>query len=98
MYDNARSDVHSRPLSRSFQLLFHKVKNINVEEEGSTARFLELVLTDMGPELHYKLYNHAVDCLNNGKAVRRRLGELGDGTTRQNRQSIVVGAGSVQSG
>ena len=65
---------------------------LNVEQEGSTTRFLELVLTDAGHELHCSLYNQAVDCLRKGKTVRRRLGELGDGTSRVDRRSIVVGA------
>ena len=65
---------------------------LNVEQEGSTTRFLELVLTDAGHELHCSLYNQAVDCLRKGKTVRRRLGELGDGTSRVDRRSIVMGA------
>ena len=65
---------------------------LNVEQEGSITRFLELVLTDAGHELHCSLYNQAVDCLRKGKTVRRRLGELGDGTSRMDRRSIVVGA------
>ena len=65
---------------------------LNVEQEGSTTRFLELVLTDAGHVLHCSLYNQAVDCLRKGKTVRRRLGELGDGTSRVDRRSIVMGA------
>ena len=78
---------------------FQKVENgyppplhLNVERESDTVRFLELVVTVKGPELHCSLFNKVADDLLLGKPVRQRLPEIDGGTTLVAKRAIVLSA------
>ena len=65
---------------------------LNVEQPANLHRFLELQLNTEGNALQCQLFNPVYSAVRTRGRVLRRLPEHGDGTTKRDRMSWIVGA------
>ena len=65
---------------------------LNVEPVSDSHRFLEVMINTAGGSFSCRLWNPVVQALRGGDRMLLRMPGVGEGTTKRNRMSLLVGA------
>ena len=90
-YSSVKEEALARVVLWMIGRGYPKPMTLDVEPQASVTRFLEMEVVTHGKWLYTRFYNKALAALLSGSTTARRLADVDSGTTRQVRQTVVVG-------